>query len=133
MPYSDPTPPGGYPDVKWHVPPKRPSLARRKRDFLRHLLRWGSMSEAAARTGVDRRTAHRWREQDARFDLDCRNRLKWRREEILFAAGYRVQNPKVRPVLYRGRQIGHLGRISDTLMVAYLKAVTPRDTEESEF
>jgi hypothetical protein len=61
MPYSDPPPPEGYPDVKWYVPPKRPSLARRKRDFLRHLLRWGSMSEAAARTGVDRRTAHRWR------------------------------------------------------------------------
>lgn len=31
MPYSESPPPEGYPDVKWHVPPKRPSLARRKR------------------------------------------------------------------------------------------------------
>jgi hypothetical protein len=60
MQISDP-PPGGYPEVVWYTPPKRPSLAHRKRDFLRHLFRWGSMSEAAARTGIDRRTAHRWR------------------------------------------------------------------------
>ncbi len=89
------------------------------------------MSEAEARTGVDCRTAHRWREQDARFDRDCRNRLEWHREEILFAAGHRVRNPKVRPVLYRRRQIGHIARPNDTLMLAYVKAATPRDTESS--
>lgn len=133
MPYSDPPPPEGYPDVRWYVPKRRPSLARLKRDFLRHLFRWGSMSEAAARTGVNRRTAHRWREQDERFDLDCCDQLKLRRDEILLTAGDRVMNPKVRPVLYRGRQIGHLARANDTLMLAYVKAVTPRDKEESEF
>ena len=120
MPYSDPPPPGGYPDVKWHVPPKRPSLARRKRDFLRHLHRWGSMSEAAARTGVDRRTAHRWRQQDETFDHDCRERLKWRRQTILLAAMDRVENPRTRPVLYRGRQIGHIGRANDRIVAALM-------------
>ncbi|MDP1967117.1 MAG: hypothetical protein Q8K93_33515 [Reyranella sp.] len=120
MPYSDPPPPGGYPDVKWHVPPQRPSLARRKRDFLRHLLRWGSMSEAAARTGVDRRTAHRWRAEDETFDLDCRERLTWRRQTILLAAMDRVENPRTRPVLYRGRQIGHIGRANDRIVVALM-------------
>lgn len=49
MQISDP-PPGGYPEVVWYPPPKRPSLARRKRDFLRHPFRWGSMSKAVART-----------------------------------------------------------------------------------
>jgi hypothetical protein len=120
MPYSEQPPPGGYPDVLWYVPPKRPSLARRKRDFLRHLLRWGSMSEAAARTGVDRRTAHRWREQDEAFDLACRERLKWRREKILEAAVDRAEKPKTRPVLYRGRQIGHLGRANDRIVAALM-------------
>ena len=120
MPYSDPPPPEGYPDVKWHVPPKRPSLARRKRDFLRHLLRWGAMNEAAARTGIGRRTAHRWREQDEQFDHDCRERLKWRRQTILLAAIDRARNPRTRPVLYRGRQIGHIGRANDRIVAALI-------------
>ncbi|NDH63893.1 MAG: hypothetical protein EBY18_20120 [Alphaproteobacteria bacterium] len=120
MPYSEPLPPGGYPDIRWHVPPKRPSPARRKRDFLRHLLRWGSMSEAAARTGIDRRTAHRWRAEDEAFDQACRERLKWRRETILLAAMDRVRNPKTRPVLYRGRQIGHIGRANDRIVAALM-------------
>ncbi len=132
MQISDP-PPGGYPEVVWYTPPKWPSLAHRKRDFLRHLFRWGSMSEAAARTGIDRRTAHRWSAQDAQFDLGCCDRLEWRRTDILHAAAQRVNNPKVRPVLYRGRQIGHIARASDTLMVALLKSVAPRNRDESEF
>lgn len=135
MQHSNQPPPDGYPDVKWYVPPKKPSLARRKRDFLRHLFRWGSMSEAAARTGIDRRTAHRWREQDATFDEDCRNRLQWRREEILMAARHRLGNPKTRPVLYRGRQIGHIGRANDTLLIALARSVAPRTpkTEKVDF
>ena len=132
MQINDP-PTDGYPNVVWHSPAKRPSLARRKRDFLRHLFRWGSMSEAAARTGIDRRTAHRWRQQDAQFDLDCCDRLAWRRTDILHAATQRVNNPKVRPVLYRGRQIGHIARASDALMVALLKSVAPRHRDEGDF
>lgn len=120
MPYSEQPPPGGYPDVQWHVPPKRPSLARRKRDFLRHLLRWGSMSEAAARTGVDRRTAHRWRAEDEVFDQACRERLTLRRQKIVLAAIDRTENPKTRPVLYRGRQIGHVGRANDRIVAALM-------------
>ena len=120
MPYSDPPPPDGYPDVQWHAPPKRPSLARRKRYFLRHLFRWGSMSEAAARTGIDRRTAHRWREQDARFDQACRECFILRRQKIVLAAIDRVENPKTRPVLYRGRQIGHIGRANDRIVAALM-------------
>lgn len=120
MPYSEAPPPDGYPDVKWHVPPKRPSLARRKRDFLRHLLRWGSMSEAAARTGVDRRTAHRWRAEDETFDQACRECLTLRRQKIVLAAIDRVENPKTRPVLYRGRQIGHIGRANDRIVAALM-------------
>ncbi|MBX9943850.1 MAG: hypothetical protein K2Y40_07200 [Reyranella sp.] len=120
MPFCDPPPPEGYPDVRWYVPPKKPSLARRKRDFLRHLLRWGSMSEAAARTGIDRRTAHRWRAADAAFDHGCRECLERRRHAIRLAAMDRVDNPKTRPVLYRGRQIGHIGRANDRIVAALM-------------
>ena len=120
MPYSEQPPPEGYPDVQWRVPPKRPSLARRKRDFLRHLLRWGVMSEAAARTGIDRRTAHRWRAVDEAFDQACREQLNYRRQKIVLAAMDRIENPKTRPVLYRGRQIGHIGRANDRIVAALM-------------
>ena len=38
--------------------------------------------DCAALTGIDRRTAHRWRAEDATFDRDCRERLKGRRQTI---------------------------------------------------
>lgn len=132
MQHSNQPPPGGYPDVKWHVPPKKPSLARRKRDFLRHLFRWGSMSEAAARTGIDRRTGHRWREEDPAFDQACHDRLEWRRQEIMFAAAKRLKSPRSRPVLYRGRQIGHIARTNDALLIALAKSIAPRAPKEEK-
>jgi hypothetical protein len=78
------------------------------------------MSEAAARTGVDRRTAHRWCAEDEAFDQACREQLTYRRQKILLAAIDRVENPKTRPVLYRGRQIGHIGRANDRIVAALM-------------
>ena len=78
------------------------------------------MSEAAVRTGIDRRTAHRWRAEDEAFDQACREQLTYRRQKIVLAAMDRVENPKTRPVLYRGRQIGHIGRANDRLVAALM-------------
>ena len=103
------------------LPPKRPTLARRKHDFLRCLLRWGTTTEAAARIGIDRRTANRWRRADPKFDRDCEDRLAWRREAIILAASNRLLKPSKRPVLHRGRQIGHIERANDRVLVALLQ------------
>ena len=116
MPESDP-------NVVWYVPKRRPSLARRKYDFLRCLLRWGTISEAAARIGIDRRTALRWRQDDPKFDEDCRIRLQWRREAIILAASNRLERPTRRPIFRGGRQIGHLERANDKLLLALLKTI----------
>ncbi len=118
MPESDP-------NVIWYVPKRRPSLARRKYDFLRCLLRWGTISEAAARIGIDRRTAQRWRQDDPKFDEDCRVRLEWRREAVILAAGNRLERPTRRPIFRGGRQVGHLDRANDKLLVALLKTIAP--------
>ena len=103
------------------LPPKRPTLARRKYDFLRCLLRWGTSTEAAARIGVDRRTVNRWRLDDPIFDRDCDDRLAWRREAIVLAATDRLMKPSKRPILHRGRQIGHIARANDRVLVALLQ------------
>jgi hypothetical protein len=105
-----------------YVPqPRRPTLARRKYDFLRCLLRWGTTTEAAVRIGVDRRTVNRWRLADPVFDRDCEDRLAWRREAIVLAATDRLSKRSTRPVLHRGRQLGHLARANDRVLVALLR------------
>ena len=115
--------PENDPDVAWYFPKRRPSLARRKYDFLRCLLRWGTIAEAAARIGVDRRTIHRWRLDDPKFDQDCCVRLEWRREAIILAASNRLREPTRRPIFRGGRQVGHLDRANDKLLVALLRTI----------
>ncbi|MDP1747846.1 MAG: hypothetical protein Q8L22_00195 [Reyranella sp.] len=111
------------PNIVWYIPKRQPSLARRKYDFLRCLLRWGTISEAAARIGIDRRTAQRWRQDDPKFDEDCRIRLEWRREAIILAASNRLEMPTRRPIFRGGRQIGHLERANDKILLALLKTI----------
>ena len=125
MSRNDPPPSDLEPTVVWCVPKRRPSLARRKYDFLRGLMRWGTISEAAARIGIDRRTAQRWRRDDPKFDEDCRTRLAWRREAIILAATNRLERPTRRPIYRRGRQVGHLERANDKLLIALLKTIAP--------
>lgn len=119
-------------ETDYALPPRRPTLARRKYDFLRCLLRWGTTTEAAARIGVDRRTVNRWRLADPAFDHGCEDRLAWRREAIVLAACNRLLKPSKRPVLHRGRQIGHVERANDRVLIALLRAegrsVPPRCT-----
>jgi hypothetical protein len=112
-------------NVVWYIPKRRPSLARRKYDFLRCLLRWGTISEAAARIGIDRRTAQRWRQDDPVFDEDCRIRLQWRREVIILAASNRLKKPTRRPIFRGGREVGYLARANDKLLLALLKTIAP--------
>lgn len=113
------------PDANVYIPRRRPSLARRKYDFLRCLLRWGTISEAAARIGIDRRTAQRWRRDDPAFDADCRLRLAWRREAIVLAACDRLEKPARRPIFRGSREVGYLARADDKLLRALLKTVAP--------
>jgi hypothetical protein len=114
-----------WPNVVRYVPKRRPSLARRKYDFLRCLLRWGTISEAAARIGVDRRTVQRWRLDDPGFDEDCRVRMEWRREAIILAVSDRLAKPTRRPMFRGSREVGHLARADDKVLRALLKTIAP--------
>lgn len=101
------------------APPPRPrkrTRARKMYDYERHLARWGSHAEAAARTGVDERTARRWR-QDPEFARRCAIALQYYRDQIVMEVGRRLENPEIRPIWHRGRQIGHLRRFNDRLLL----------------
>jgi hypothetical protein len=122
MHFGDP-PPKASPEGAWYIPRRQPTLARRKYDFLRCLMRWGTISEAAVRIGIDRRTAHRWRRDDPAFDEACRIRLEWRREAIILAASNRLVERTRRPIFRGSREIGHVARATDKMLVALLKTI----------
>lgn len=96
--------------------PRKRTLARKKYDYERHLARWGNHAEAAARTGVDERTARRWR-QVPEFQARCELALQFYREAIEEETHRRATAPQYKPVWYRGRQIGHLRRFNDRLLL----------------
>lgn len=106
------------PEVLAQAPPKprRRTTARKQADYQRHLLRWGSHADAAARTGIDARTARRWR-QDPEFARLCALALAEYRQIVMLEVSRRMANPEVRPIWHRGRQIGHLRRFNDRLLL----------------
>ena len=96
--------------------PRKRTLARKKYDYERHLARWGNHADAAARTGVDERTARRWREEPG-FRARCDLALQFYRETIEEEVHRRVETPQVKPIWYRGRQVGHVRRFNDRLLL----------------
>jgi hypothetical protein len=108
--------------------PRKRSAARKRADYERHLTRWGCHAEAAARTGVDARTARRWREDPA-FAHRCDLALQFYREAIELEALRRAETPEYKPIWYRGRQVGHVRRFNTTLLLRLI-ARLPMATEK---
>lgn len=96
--------------------PRRRTTVRKQADYERHLRRWGSHAEAAARTGIDARTSRRWRQEPA-FARRCELALAEYRQIVMLEVSRRMENPEYRPIWHRGRQIGHLRRFNDRLML----------------
>jgi hypothetical protein len=101
--------------------PRRRTLARKKRDYERHLMRWGCHLDAAARAGVDPRTARRWREADPVFARRCDLSLALYIEKVEEEAEIRATTPQFRATWYRGRQVGHVRRVNDMMLVRLLR------------
>jgi hypothetical protein len=101
--------------------PRKRTLARKKRDYERHLMRWGCHLDAAARAGVDPRTARRWREDDPEFARRCDASLSIYIERVEEEASVRATRLQVRAIWYRGRQISHVRRLNDTMLMRLLR------------
>lgn len=100
--------------------PRKRTRARKKYDYERHLARWGNHAEAAARTGIDERTARRWR-QEPGFGRRCEVALQVYREKIMEETYRRTEVPHYKPIWHRGRQIGHLQRFNDRLLMRLIE------------
>ena len=114
-------------------PARLSTPARRRAAFLHHYRRCSSVTEAAARTGVDRRTVNRWREKDARFDAKCREILAQRRrmaeEDVVLAAG----QVEVRQLFYRGKRLGQNTRRDRALDLYLLKRADAEAERSRDF
>jgi hypothetical protein len=114
-------------------PARLSTPARRKAAFRHHYARCSSVTEAAARTGVDRRTVNRWREKDPLFDAKCREILAMRRrmaeEDVVLAAG----QVEVRQLFYRGKRLGQNTRRDRALDLYLLKRADAEAERSRDF
>ena len=112
--------------------PERLSTPRRRQAaFIGHFARCRSIPEAAARTGVDRRTVQRWRKTSSPFDRKCRDIVEARRRQAVENIVLAADQGEVRPVFYRGRKIGEYTKRDRALDLYLLKqADAARQQEE---
>lgn len=102
--------------------PERLSTPRRRQSaFLGHFARCRTILEAAARTGVDRRTVYRWRRNDPLFDKKCRDIIEARRRQAVENVVLAADHVEVRPVFYRGKKIAEVTRRDRALDLYLLK------------
>lgn len=102
--------------------PERLSTPRRRQSaFLGHFARCRTVIEAATRTGVDRRTVHRWRQNYPLFDKKCRDIIEARRRQAVENVVLAADHVEVRPVFYRGRKIAEVTRRDRALDLYLLK------------
>lgn len=87
--------------------PERLSTPRRLRAAFRsHFARCGSTTEAAARTGISRRTVQRWRKKYPGFDQNCRDIVEARRQQAVENVVLAADCIETRSVFYRGKKVG---------------------------
>jgi hypothetical protein len=118
----------------WQPAPAEPSRRRtalRKRvTFLRELAQSGSVTYAAIRAGLERRTLYRWRDRDERF------RVRWdaileRRGEVLFDHAYTLaRNGTPHYFSHRGAPVGGYRRPDPKLIMFLLRRMQAKPSSE---
>ena len=102
-------------------PERLSTPGRRRAAFRAHFARCRSIVEAAARTGVDRRTVQRWCKAYPVFDQQCRDIIEARRQQAVENIVLAADHVEVRPVFYRGKKIGEYTRRDRGLDLYLLK------------
>lgn len=93
------------------------SPGRQRTAFLRQLERCLTISEAAARAGVNRGTVYRWRDKDPGFAQRWDARIRRLAEETNDTIALQVNRPEIRQVFYKGKRTGEHQRYNHRLMM----------------
>jgi hypothetical protein len=102
------------------APPRRPTPARLQTYFLRAFALSGSLSEAAARTGVAPRTVRRWRAVNQDFARRYEAVLAERVELLEDLAMRRACSVEHKPVISRGMPVATVERHNDAMLMRVL-------------
>ncbi|MDP2332402.1 MAG: hypothetical protein Q8M19_17070 [Reyranella sp.] len=103
--------------------PKRRTPGRIRACFLRQLLRWGTISQAAAAVGVDVRTIQRWRAKLPAFDERCVAALGQRAQMLEDDGIARARTRTVRPLFFAGKKVGEVESYDNRMLVHMLNQV----------
>lgn len=100
--------------------------------FRSHFARCGSTTEAAASTGVSRRTVQRWRKTHPGFDKDCRDIVEARRRQAVENVVLAVDCVETRPVFHRGKKVGEYTRRNRALDLYLVKQADAQALREEK-
>lgn len=100
--------------------------------FRSHFARCGSTTEAAARTGVSRRTVQRWRKKHPGFDEDCRDIVEARRRQAVENIVLAADCVETRPVFHRGKKVGEYTRRNRALDLYLVKQADAQALREEK-
>ncbi|HLH24832.1 MAG TPA: terminase [Chloroflexota bacterium] len=97
-----------------------------KQQFLAAFRRHGNVTRAATAAGVERTTAYKWRESDARFAAQWADAELEATEHLEGAAHDRAVEGVREPVFWHGEEVGYIRKYSDRLLIFLLKARAPQ-------
>jgi hypothetical protein len=98
-----------------------------KRDerFLRALTEGQTVSVAAKLAGYVRRTVYDWKRDDPEFTSRWQDAVDEAVDRLEAEADRRGVEGTLRPVFWKGVEVGHVREFSDTLLIFRLKALRP--------
>jgi AcrR family transcriptional regulator len=99
--------------------------AEKRGKFLSELRQGASIARAAAAVGVSRSTVYEYRSTDEAFATEWDQAVEDGTDTIEDEAYRRAVEGVDEPVFYKGDEVGHVRKYSDTLLIVLLKARRP--------
>lgn len=134
LPAADPVPeePRTLADRAILKPERLRTPGRLRAAFRSHFARCGSTTEAAARTGISRRTVQRWRKKYPGFDKNCRDIVEARRQQAVENVVLAADCVETRSVFYRGKKVGEYTRRDRALDLYLVKQADAQALREEK-
>ena len=117
--------PARVPAPQPEAPPQRGPSGTTLKTFLHYLGRSGSVTYAASRAGLERRTLYRRKARDEQFAAQWDEALNLGIDRLQDDAMQRALNGTERPLFRNGRQVGSMQQYDNRLLQFLLRAHRP--------
>lgn len=98
--------------------------------FLTSFAEMGTITHAAKATGIDRQTHYNWLESDPEYAERFKEADEQATDNLEREARRRAVAGVEEPVFYQGDIVGHIRKMSDTLLIFLLKGAKPEKYRE---